>query len=660
LQQRRPSRFWPLWRLAGLLLGFAAMTSGNMRAQPILWQSAAGGDGVEDVGEMIVTTDGSLMIVGNTRSGVIHGTRRGPDSKVPRLDADMYMVKMSAQGRILWQKLYGEDYSEMAHAVALTPEGGYIMAGNTDSKSLTHGKRDFFIVRTDMLGNKLWQKTYGGDQNESAHAVISLEEGGYFVAGETASRQSGNVTANRGGKDAWLLRLNDKGDVIWERNFGGRVNDRFEAMVRADGASLMLVGATESESHDAVGNHGKMDVFVARVDMQGNKLWSKTLGGPENDEGYDLVKTPDGNFLLTGTTFSSSGDVSENNGRGDVWAVKFDHQGNILWEETYGGSLNEGANCVAATYQNNYLIGGTASSRDGDLEQYRGKYDGWVVKTDSAGNLLWQRTIGGSEKDEFYDVQEMPSGNYALVGESRSRDFDLASLSQNENSNFWTLGITDPQDQQRTQSLTPTTLIGYVRDAHTEDFVRAEVSLVDNSTGEELRSAHSDTTYGIYQLILPDTLRLSIGAFAPGYMFYTKEISLRERQRYAEIRHDIALKPIDTGETLKLFNIHFDSGEYNLRERSDVELRRLERFMRMNPNVHIRISGHTDSTGTRETKKKLSRLRAKQVKLHLYNHGIEKSRMETVGKGLTDPLVAETSAWARQRNRRVEITIIKR
>jgi len=645
--------------LAGGFLAEQAIGQATAGVPPIDWQGIAGGNNTEHFRDAVPTTDGAYLCVGYTRSDELGPVKRSSNG-LPRVDSDFYIVKVSQTGRILWQKMAGGSYTEEANAVARTLEGGYIVVGHTNSPDRTNGQKDFYIVRMDKLGTVLWEAHYGGGGNDEATCVVPLPDGGFIVGGYTTS-DNGDITANRGGADGWVIRLDRDGKLIWERNYGGGLNDFFNAATLADDFSVILVGSSDSRDYDAVGNHGKTDILVVKINLSNKILWHKMLGGSQNDEGYDIARMDRKRFVLCGTTFSNDFDIAANKGTGDFWVVNFDEKGKVLWEATYGGTQNEGANALTVLSAGGLLVGGTTSSADGQVVQYKALYDGWLLKLDEQGNLIWSRGLGGSQKEEFNAVLETPSGDYLGIGYTGSNDFDLIGVPRYKQSDAWLVAVRDPDQPNRVRSLAPTVLMGYVRDTTGGDsvFVEAEVVLVDDQNNRQLYQAKSDDEYGIYQLYLPDTQRLSVGVFAEGYFFISEPLNITRRQRYGEIRRDFYLQRIQKGARIQLHNILFDTGSDNLRPESRAELQRVADFLNRQPSVRLEIRGHTDSTGRAETKELLSELRAKQVKIYLMGLGISPTRLEFVGMGMKDPLGPEDSEYARQLNRRVELVILE-
>ena len=626
-------------------------------AQPqILWQSCTGGNGQDKAKAFLNTSDGAFLIVGKTRSSVIEGTSRALDSDVPRIDEDILAVKMNAKGRVLWRKLYGGTYAESAEDVIAVKEGGFLIVGHTNSKAYTNGERDMFVVRIDKLGKELWAMSFGGEGNDVARSAVELPNGDFIIAGETGSG-GGDVTYNRGGIDAWAIRIDPNGNLIWEKNYGGRAPDNFQKVVMADDNSVIFLGSTESKDGDATANHGRTDVFVVKTHLNNGLIWRKCFGGSENDEAYDLVRTPSNDFLLAGTTFSSDGDVDTLRGLGDVWVVHFSTRGVINWEKTYGGSRSEGANGISRSFDGNYLVCGTTSSNDSQVGHYYGKFDGWIMKISAQGDFIWERAMGGGSKEEFHDVKEAPSGDYVVCGYTNSYGNDLVGVQREQGNDFWMAGLTDPDDPQNTKSLAPTVIMGYVKDSLTGKYIEAEIALMDNKTASTIYKSESDTAYGIYQLIVPDELELSVGAYAQGYVFKHKQLFITPNERYGEIRLDWELMPLlkDREQKLTFFNIHFEIGKAALLDDSKVELNKIAQFLQKNPQLDVRVEGHTDSTGGNAAAKvELATRRANMVRLYLAGQGVDRDRITTKGWGMQKPLGPEDTDEKRRRNRRVE------
>lgn len=596
------------------------------------------------------TPDGGFILVGTVRSNNVSGLQK------TGLDSDMWVVKVNSKGQVIWQRALGGTFSEEGLDIKVTRDGGYLACGFSDSPDRTNGNKDMYLVRLDALGQVLWEAHYGGKGNEVARSLWVTGNGGAVLAGETGSENNLH-RKHTGGIDGWVVGVNPKGELLWERNIGGSDNEHFVAIAPAAGG-WMLLGQTDSKDFDVPENRGATDYYLVKVDGEGEPLWKKVLGGSKHDIPHSLIPTLDGHYLMAGTTFSTDGDIKDNKGEGDVWIVKINANGGIVWSRTYGGSGDEGANGISATFKGHYLVAATSRSEDGDLTGRAGLYDGWVFKIDANGTLIWQKSIGGYQKDEFTAVHELPSGDYLAVGNTGSKDGALAELDPHGSDDGWMVCLRDPIDPPKAISLTPTTLIGYIRDTETQKFVEAEVRLVNDLTNTSLSNAKSDTAFGIYQLILPDTSEMSIGVFAKGYMLISQKVKIPAANRYSEMRLDFDLQPLKKGVKVNLYNIYFDPGSANIKSESFPELERVVEFCKQNPNVRLAIKGHTDGSGAPDTKLKLSTMRANSVKDWLISKGVQAPRLTSQGFGMSQPIASDDTEDGRAQNRRVEFEIL--
>ncbi len=249
-------------------------------------------------------------------------------------------------------------------------------------------------------------------------------DGGFILAGESESTD-GDVSGNHGGRDAWIVKIKSDGTLVWQRCIGGSTDDEaFGVAVATDG--YVIGGYTTSYDGDAVGDHGATDVLAAKLDLNGNVLWSKCLGGSGQDWGWGVVASTDGSgYVLAGHTGSIDGDVVGNHtttGAWDAWVVKVDNSGNLVWQHCYGGSFNEMAFSIAGTPDGGYLLAGSAQSVDGDVScmpahvSQSGSQAGWVFEISGTGGLLWNKVISGGYYDEEHDAEPTADGSILVCG----------------------------------------------------------------------------------------------------------------------------------------------------------------------------------------------------------------------------------------------------
>jgi hypothetical protein len=305
-------------------------------------------------------------------------------------------VLVCGSGEVLadqWSKTYGGTGSDKASMVQQTSDGGYIVAGNTDSFGA--GKRDMWVLKLDVSGNIQWQRTYGGSEDDEASSVQQTADGGYIVAGYTSSFGTGK-------KDAWVLKLDKDGSVEWQKTYGGSEDDEAFSIHQAADGGYIVAGYTSSSGA------GKKDVWVLKLDKDGSVGWQKAYGGGSDDVAYSIQQTPDGGYILAGSTGSFG------KGNNDMWALKLDESGNVDWQKTYGGIGDDGAYSIQPTSDGGYIIGGWTSS-------YSTKVKPWILKLDSIGTIEQQFIfLGGMGEDRIYFIRETSDGGYILAGSTDS------------------------------------------------------------------------------------------------------------------------------------------------------------------------------------------------------------------------------------------------
>lgn len=287
-----------------------------------------------------------------------------------------------------------------------------------------------------------WENTYGGTSNETARCIIQTLDGGYIVAGGTSSND-GDVTINQGGTDCWLVKLDINGNKEWEKTYGGSGDEFVFSVTQMADSGYVLFATTNSTDGDISNALGSPDMWVIRVDKLGNIIWEKTYGGTGTDYLWKAINVSNG-FVFCGYTDSNDGDVTFNQGGRDFWLVKIDTVGNILWQKTYGGSLSDIAFSVMQTPDNGYLVSGESNSSDGDVSGNNGISDVWIIKTDSLGNIEWQKNYGGSYGEVGKSCTMGVNGGYVVVGATFSDDGDVSNHFGTGNYyDYWVIKIDD-------------------------------------------------------------------------------------------------------------------------------------------------------------------------------------------------------------------------
>ncbi len=322
-----------------------------------------------------------------------------------------------------WQRCLGSPYGEFTRSIQPTSDGGFIVAGfsqgdDTGDVMGHHGNAtvpDIWVIKMDRLGKMEWQRSLGGSQSDEGGYILPTPDGGYILAGSSASTDC-NITGNHGGMDFWLVKLNSYGGIEWQRMYGGsRIDDASSIAMAADGG-YFIGGLTRSENGDVTGHHGNVDAWVIKVGNTGSLIWQKALGGSGFEHIRSIQSTPDGGCIAGGYTNSDDGDINGSHGSNDLWLIKLDNTGNIQWQKTLGGSMSDLGSYVQLTDDGGYIVGGHSNSSDGDLTGNRNSFDAWVVRLDAEGNIVWQNTYGGTGNESLYYIDKTPDGGFVFTG----------------------------------------------------------------------------------------------------------------------------------------------------------------------------------------------------------------------------------------------------
>jgi photosystem II stability/assembly factor-like uncharacterized protein len=403
------------------------------------WQKSLGGTGTDEARSVYQTSDGGSIIAGNSNS--TNGDVLGNHGSY-----DYWLIKMDAAGNVQWKKTYGGTASDKGYAVIQLSYGGYVVVGNASSNdgdvTGNHGASDYWIVRLNSIGNIVWQKSIGGTSSDIARGVIQTLDGKLMVIGYSRS-SNGDVTGAHGGFDFWLTKIDTAGNLLWQKTYGGTKDELAYTVKQAADSSLLIVGYTLSNDGDIAGlNHStKNDIWVVKTDKAGSILWQKTLGGTSNDYSNSFIRTSDKGYLIIGYTESYNGDVYGNYGQDDLWVIKLDSLGTIQWQQTYGGTDNDRANYAAETSDGGFVVSGHSESNDIDLNQNYGDKDFWMLRLNQSGILEWKKSVGGNLEDNSYSVAQSSDGGIIAVGISASNTNDVTV--NNGGDDFWIVKISN-------------------------------------------------------------------------------------------------------------------------------------------------------------------------------------------------------------------------
>ena len=388
------------------------------------------GGSKNDVAQSVVaTSDGGFAVLGYTQSN------DGDVSNKTDESFDFWLLKFDKNATLEWNKTYGGSNDDRGRDLIQTSDGGFAIVGYSDSNDgnipINNGNRDFWLAKTDPQGNLFWQKSFGFSGRDEGRSIIETPDGSIIVAGEidiTASGGQGNSGRNinrHAGGDYWAIKVSSAGTFVWSRFYGGSFTDTATGIAQNSNEQFVFSGSSDSDDIDITNNKGSYDFWIVKADTGGDLIWEKSFGGTEIDEARGIIPANDNGYLIVGDTRSSDTDVTSNNGGADLWLIKIAENGDLIWNQSIGGSNFDVPRSINATSDNGFLIAGSSRSSDGDVSENKGQNDAWVVKVNSNGQLLWETTIGGSEIDFAYNAVELLDGTIIAVGESNSSNGDV-------------------------------------------------------------------------------------------------------------------------------------------------------------------------------------------------------------------------------------------
>lgn len=396
----------------------------NQNQPPVLeWQKCFGESNVDWAYKALQTADGGYVLI-----GFIELMRKDASGK-DYMDRDALVMKIDKSGEVQWQKKFGGTRYDYIWDIQIDANGEYITAGTSRSNDGTvsgnHGAYDAWVLKIDANGNILWQKCFGGSDMDNAISIEKTADQGYVLAGNTRSNNK-DVRGNHGDHDFWIVKLDKDGKIQWQKCLGGTKMDYLRIVQPTRDGGYIAVGYTQSNNGDVKGNHGNSDYWVVKLDKDGKIQWQKCLGGNNEDAALRVRQTADEGYIVAGYTRSNDGDVTGYHGKQDAWLVKLDAKGNVQWQRCLGGSQDDVFTNVLETADGGYIAVGNTSSSDGDVSGTRASNDFWIVKLDAVGKIVWQKCLGGSGDDGAWGIQPTADNGYIVVGYASSNDGDVS------------------------------------------------------------------------------------------------------------------------------------------------------------------------------------------------------------------------------------------
>lgn len=344
----------------------------------ITFQKTFGGNST-DVGNSVKQIiDGGYIITGYTMSF-------GAGSW------DIYMIRTNSAGDTLWTKTLGSLGQDWSGSIQQTSDSGYIVVGTMEGT--------FYLVKFDSVGDTLWTKSYSAafaDQSFWAYGVQQTFDGGYIMAGASIAGFWGSPKLS-------LIKLNNSGNVIWSKYYNPGLIDVGDGVLPDE-----MLQKTTDGGYLFAGAWWEYDVYLIKTNASGDTLWTKVYGGINNDHPRSILQSSDGGYVIAGITNSFGA------GNYDVYLLKTDSAGNLLWTKTYGSIGNDLASSIYQTTDDGFIIAGATNSFG------TGNYDVLLIKTDNTGNISWTKTFGGAGDDQSYSIQQTTDGGYIITGKTTS------------------------------------------------------------------------------------------------------------------------------------------------------------------------------------------------------------------------------------------------
>ena len=444
-----------------------------IHSQDILWEKSYGGKNADYLFDAQPTADNGFILAGSSLSGKT-GTKTAGNNG----DLDYWVWKMDANGKLDWQKSLGGSGFDLLQSIKGTQDGGFILAGTSssnqgmDKQSDSKGLSDFWVVKLDAKGQELWQQTIGGSGQEDLLTVIPTRDGGYLLGGSSSSAKTIISTTStlktqstakedltlktestRGSMDYWIVKLDSKGNVMWQKTYGGRYSDLLRSLEQTKDGGFILGGYSNSpQSGDkTAASIGIGDYWIIKTDQLGAIEWQNTYGGTGDNQLYVVHQTDDEGYIVGGNT-NSPGSLTAKGGSvqsgSDFWLLRLDTKGEVVWSETYNYGKVDILTSLVENSDHSFLVGGYAQSERGIMakgmiqKEAAGINDYIALKVNTKGEAVWEKIVGSGGEDILRKLISTRDGGYLLAGTSNASSSGDKSTTLGSN-DFWVVKLQD-------------------------------------------------------------------------------------------------------------------------------------------------------------------------------------------------------------------------
>lgn len=391
-------------------------------------QKAIGGSGYDEAYSMFCTSSGKLIVAGVTSS--FNG-----DITCPYAAGSFWIFQLDSAFQIDWSECFGGSFPDEAKSIKGCPDGGFIIIGSTNSidgdvvgnhGSMTNITEDIWVLKLDSLRNIQWQRCLGGSSIDFGYDIDLTSDGGYILVGRVFS-MDGDIVGNIG-DNIWICKLDSAGTIQWSKCVGGYSWDYPESCAQTFDGGFYVAGTTGSLDSIVPDNHSsESDAYVIKLDSAGNVLWKKCYGGTDIDNAEKIIPTWDGGFYLACQASSQDGDIGPHPGLVSMWLLRCDSLGTILWQKSYG-QVDERVYTAMQTSDGGIAMAGFSKSNSGIIPVNHGINDMAIIKVDSMGNAEWGNAFGGSNSEKAYAICQMPDQSFVIAGETSSNDQDVTNF----------------------------------------------------------------------------------------------------------------------------------------------------------------------------------------------------------------------------------------
>jgi hypothetical protein len=378
----------------------------GVKHPPVVFERIISEDGNSSINAVLQTSDGGYLLGGSV-------TLASSDN------SDMQLIKTDVFGNILWKRAYGGDESDNINKIIVDDDQNYIVLGT--SESFNNISKDFYLLKLNTSGDIIWEYTYGGNNDDAAASLMTTSDGGYLLVG--SSRSFGDGTSK-----IYVIKVENNGIEQWSKIYGGSGGENAREVIRTGDGNYVIIGSTSSYGA------GEFDIWAIKINQNGDEIWNKTFGGVGWDEGFDVAELTNGDLVVTGFL------VTPGEGGRDMCLIRTDSEGNHKWTKVFGSPLQDVASNVVVT-ENDIIIAGTMRA-----DMYRD--DIVVIKTDYDGNEKWRSSFGGQLRESVGDMIFNSDGHIVVAGSttSYSKNTDMYFINMTSDGNITSVNNTAPQN----------------------------------------------------------------------------------------------------------------------------------------------------------------------------------------------------------------------